>query len=97
MVALIATVALALSLLPLPGILALGRYSWAVVTLCFLLPLYFPCGPRELYLPLLGALGLHTVLVFFTPLSPEYALFPALILEWGAWKALARREVPRAA
>jgi len=97
MVALIATVALALSLLPLPGILALGRYSWAVVTLCFLLPLYFPCGRGELFLPLLGALGLHTFLVFFTALSPEYALFPSLALEWITWKILARREALHAA
>jgi SSS family solute:Na+ symporter len=88
----IATAALALSLLPLPGILVLGRMSWTVVALCFFLPLYAPSRAkgRGLFLASSVALALHTLLIS-AGLSPEIALLFALPVEATLWGILARR------
>ncbi|MBL3593742.1 MAG: sodium:solute symporter family protein [Synergistaceae bacterium] len=87
-VAAIATVALGLSLLPLPTILDLGQHSWAAISLCFLLPLY--CPRRWRRKGLLGALSIgflcHGFLVFLMGLRPETALIPALIVESVWWR-----------
>ena len=86
-VAAIASAALVLSLLPLPAILDLGQHSWAVVALCFLLPLYGPPSWRRkgLFEALTVALVFHGLLVFGLGLRPEMALIPALFVEALCW------------
>jgi SSS family solute:Na+ symporter len=88
----IATAALALSLLSLPGILVLGRMSWALVALCFFLPLYGPrrAAGRGLFPAVAAALALHLLLVALGA-RPEIALLFALPVEAGLWAVLARR------
>lgn len=92
-VATIATVALFLSHLPLPGILQLGRYSWSMVALCFLLPLYIPgvSGRKGLFGAMSSALLTHNCLVWFAHMTPEIAMLPSLILEGILWWFLGKR------
>ncbi|WP_026368553.1 sodium:solute symporter family protein [Aminiphilus circumscriptus] len=93
-IAFIATVALFLSQLRLPGILLIGRYSWTVVAICFFLPLYVIRRPRrkELFFPLAAALLLHLFLTVVLGILPELALLPALALEgllyFSPWRSL---------
>lgn len=86
-VATIATVALFLSHLPLPGILQLGRYSWSMVALCFLLPIYMPgvSGRKGLFGAMGSALITHNCLVWFAHMAPETAMLPSLVLEGVLW------------
>lgn len=83
----LATFSLVLSQLPLPGILDLGQYSWAVVAICFFLPLYLPGGKRRknLFGAITLALLVHTLLVYGFHVRPEQALLPSLALEGILW------------
>ncbi len=93
-VSVIATIALFLSHLPLPGILQLGRYSWSMVALCFLLPLYLPgvSGRRGLFGAMGTALLLHNCLVWFCGMTPETAMLPSLLVEGLLWWTLGERQ-----
>lgn len=92
-VAIIASTALFLSHLPLPGILSLGRYSWSMVALCFLLPVYFPPseGRRGLFPAMMVAIILHNGLVSMFGMSPEEAMLPSLALEGLLWWLFGRK------
>ncbi|MCF4114261.1 MULTISPECIES: sodium:solute symporter family protein [Dethiosulfovibrio] len=92
-VAIIATVTLFLSYMPLPGILQLGRYSWSMVALCFLLPLYLPRtkGRRGLFGAMSAALIVYNLLVWFSGMSPETAMLPSLLIEGILWWILGVR------
>lgn len=83
----ISTAALIISFFNLPGILILGRYSWSVVAICFLLPLYLPfrLGGRGLFVAIASALVLHTLLVLFGGKLPEIGMLYALFLEAVIW------------
>ncbi|SMG15032.1 sodium:solute symporter family protein [Dethiosulfovibrio salsuginis] len=89
----IATVALFLSHLPLPGILQLGRYSWSMVALCFLLPLYMPgiSGRKGLFGAMGSALLTYNCLVWFFQMAPEIAMLPSLVMEGLLWWFLGRK------
>lgn len=92
-VALMASGALVMSLLPLPDILWLDRFSWTMVAICFFLPLYFPGKRRSgLFHATGSALIFHTLLSTLLAVPPEFTILPAIALEWVLWKALARRE-----
>ncbi|MEA3508303.1 MAG: sodium:solute symporter family protein, partial [Synergistota bacterium] len=88
----ISTAALIISFFNLPGILILGRYSWSVVAICFLLPLYSPLRPsgRGLFAAIGSALILHTLLVVFGGQLPEIAMLYSLLLEALLWACAAR-------
>jgi SSS family solute:Na+ symporter len=83
----LATFSLLLSQLPLPGILDLGQYSWAVVAICFFLPLYLPGKNRKehLFKAITIALFMHTFLVYGFHVRPEQALLPSLGVEGILW------------
>lgn len=89
----LATFSLLLSQLPLPGILDLGQYSWAVVAICFLLPLYMPGRKKKehLFTAITVALLLHTVLVYGFHVRSEQALLPSLGIEGALWWFSSRR------
>ena len=86
-IGLIATFSLVLSQLSLPGILDLGQYSWAVVSICFFMPMYIPNKKRKesLFAAIFAALVLHTFLVYALHVRPEQALLPSLCLEGLIW------------
>lgn len=90
----LATFSLLLSQLPLPGILDLGQYSWAVVAICFFLPLYMPCKDRKkhLFSAITIALLLHSILVYAFHVRPEQALLPSLGIEGFLWWFSSRRD-----
>ncbi len=92
-VAAIATVALFMSHLPLPGILQLGRYSWSTVALCFLLPLYTPRVQvrRGLFGAMGSALITYNCLVWFGQMAPEVAMLPSLVMEGLLWWFFGRK------
>jgi len=92
-IGLIATFCLILSQLPLPGILDLGQYSWAVVSICFFLPMYLPGKKKKegLFIAIFAALVLHTALVYAFQIRPEQALLPSLLVEGTLWSLLSRR------
>lgn len=88
-IAAISTVSLLISFFRLPGILILGRYSWALVAICFFLPFYFPVSKsgKGLFTAISAALLLHTILVVLGGVLPEIAMLPALVLEAIFWKS----------
>ncbi|MCF7934740.1 MAG: sodium:solute symporter family protein [Synergistales bacterium] len=92
-IAVIASVALVLSFFPLPGIMILGRYSWAVVALCFLIPLYSPKphAPKALFPVVCLGLAVHAATIAVFRVMPEVALVPALVAEVVLYVVLARR------
>ncbi len=91
-ITIISTAALIISFFNLPGILILGRYSWSVVAICFLLPLYSPLRPsgKGLFAAIGSALILHTLLVVFGGQLPEIAMLYSLLLEALLWACAAR-------
>ena len=87
-IAVIASIALALSGANLPGYLMLGRISWALVAICFFYPLFLPrMVVREVLFPVLCvAITLQFMLVFVAGLAPEYAVFVVLAVEAALFK-----------
>lgn len=90
----ISTAALIISFFNLPGILILGRYSWSVVAICFLLPLYLPLRPggKGLFVAIAAALVLHSMLVLLGGKLPEIGMLYALLLEAAIWICASKGE-----
>ncbi|MDN5335202.1 MAG: hypothetical protein PWR02_228 [Synergistales bacterium] len=89
-IGLIATVSLVLSQFLSPAILEIGQYSWAVVSLCFFLPMYLPVKREKegLFGAIAMGLAAHTLIVSAFGIRPEQALIPSLCIEWVLWRFL---------
>jgi SSS family solute:Na+ symporter len=88
MIGVIATVSLVLSWILSPAILDIGQYSWAVVSICFFLPMYLPVRKKKegLFGAIVAAFAVHTLFVYIIGLPPEQALVPSLCIEWVVWR-----------
>jgi SSS family solute:Na+ symporter len=88
MIGVIATVSLVLSWILSPAILDIGQYSWAVVSICFFLPMYLPVRKKKegLFGAIVAAFAVHTLFVYIIGLPPEQALVPSLCIEWMVWR-----------